>query len=135
MKYCLGLNASWLLESGDKSEYGSKCTKQETLIRIIKRDQVCVGVSSAWWFVKATQREKSKCLHHALHRFFKDLVFLLANPYQIQSWYCLRHRGECNINHSVKSKGFQPSPSECIWNVISELSESSRSLGRKGGWN
>lgn len=61
--------------------------------------------------------------------FLKDLVFLLANPYQIQYSFCPCHGGKCShINHSMRGK-------EYIWDAISDSLESPSSSAGDKGWN
>ena len=90
-----------------------------------------------------TRCRRSKHLYHALYLptspvffffFSKKQVFLLANPYQSQYMFWTRQGCKCShINHNKKSKELQPSPSECIRNVMSESSESPRGLGTEAG--
>lgn len=82
----------------------------------------------------AQRRGQSICTMHStsLPQFVFSKNRYFCRPVLIRASACFvlaRGLKGSHINHITKSKELHPSPSECVWNVVSESSESPRGSG------
>lgn len=128
-----------LQELGDESEQGSKCTQQEALLGEMERHQICGRVFSSQWFVnQPSAGGQSICTMHSTSPppsslFLKTGISVGQSSSEPVHVCPSQGRKGSHVNHITKSKELHPSPSECVWNVVSESSESPRGSGTEPG--